>query len=152
DRLLARGRHFQELGRDHDAIDAFRQLTRFASLPANVSEEAQARLAEIHLRRHRPRKARRHLTAALVYQPNSALYHLLMARAIELDRRGDPERALAHYQRSLESSPEQPECLSECGLLQVRQGQSEEGLNNLRRAVELDGDDPELLQRLAKGY
>jgi Tfp pilus assembly protein PilF len=152
DRLLARGRHFQQLGRDHDAIHTLGRLSQFASLPAEVAEETQARLAEIHLRCNRPRKARRHLTAALVHQPRNARYHLLMARAVEADRRGDPERALEHYQRSLEIDPDQPECLSECGLLAVRQGQPEEGLSNLRRAVELDADDPELLQRLVKGY
>ena len=152
DRLLARGRLFQELGRDHDAIDILGRLSRFASLPAEVAEETQARLAEIHLRRNRPRKARRHLTAALVHQPTNARHHLLMARAVEADRRGDPERALEHYRRSLEIDPDQPECLSEYGLLAIRQGQSDEGLNNLRRAVELDADNPELLERLVKGF
>ena len=152
DRLLARGRHFQQLGRDHDAIDTLGRLSQFASLPAEVAEETQARLAEIHLRCNRPRKARRHLTAALVHQPTNARYHLLMARAVEADRRGDPDRALEHYRRSLEIDPDQPDCLSECGLLATRQGQSGEGLNNLRRAVELDSDNPELLQRLVKGY
>ena len=79
DRLLARGRHFQQLGRDHDAIDTLGRLSRFASLPAEVAEETQARLAEIHLRGNRPRKARRHLTAALVHQPTNARYHLLLS-------------------------------------------------------------------------
>src|SRR6516165_5882444 len=152
DRLLARGRHFQQLGRDHDAIHTLGRLSQFASLPAEVAEETQARLAEIHLRCNRPRKARRHLTAALVHQPTNARYHLLMARAVEADRRGDSERALEHYRRSLEIDPDQPDCLSECGLLAIRQGQSDEGLNNLRRAVELDADNPELRQRLVKGF
>ena len=55
DRLLARGRHFQQLGRDHDAIDTLGRLSQFASLPAEVAEETQARLAEINLRCNRPR-------------------------------------------------------------------------------------------------
>jgi tetratricopeptide (TPR) repeat protein len=152
DHLLARGRHYQQLGRHPDAVEILGRLAKLDALPAEVSEETQARLAEIHLQRNRPRRARRHLTAALVYQPNNARYHLLMARAVEADRRADPERALEHYRRSLELDPDQPECLSECGLLAIRQGQSKEGLNNLRRAVELDPDNPELLQRSVRGY
>jgi tetratricopeptide (TPR) repeat protein len=151
DRLLERGRLFQQLGRVHDAIEILGRLAKLDSLPAEVSEETQARLAEIRLERNQLRRARRHLTAALVYQPNNARYHLLMARAVEADGRADPERALEHYRRSLELDPDQPECLSKCGLLSVRQGQSEAGLDHLRRAVELDADNPELLQRLVHG-
>lgn len=151
DRLLARGRHFQDLGRDRDAQHILGRLAGFRDLPADVAEETQARLAEIHLRHHRPRKARRHLTALLRHQPGSARYHHLMARAVDADRRADPERALEHFHHSLELDPDQPGCLSECGLLAVRLGQSEEGLRHLRRAVELAPDDPVMLQRLAKG-
>ena len=151
DRLLARGRHFQALGCDSDALHLLGRLAAFRELPTEVAEETQARLAEIQLRHNRPRKARRHLTAALRHQPGSARYHLLMARAVDADRQADPERALEHYQRALEVDPNQPECLSECGLLGVRLGQSEEGLRNLRRAVELGPDDPRMVQRLAKG-
>src|SRR5262245_10936674 len=113
DRLLARGRHFQEIGRDHDALQMLGKLAGFRELPAAVAEETQARLAEINLRRKRPRKARRHLTAALAHQPESARYHYLMARAVEADRRGDPERALEHYRRSLAINPDQADCASE---------------------------------------
>lgn len=151
DRLLTRGRHLQKLGREQDALHCLSKLAGFGELPAPVAEETQARLAEINLRCKRPRKARRHLTAALAHQPDSARYHHLMARAVEADRRGDPERALEHYRRSLELDPDQADCASEYGLLAVRQGRAEEGLRNLRRAVELDENEPEHLRRLAKG-
>jgi Tfp pilus assembly protein PilF len=151
DHLLARGRRYQELGRDHDALHIFGRVADFRELPADMAEETQARLAEIHLRCGRPRKARRHLTAALRHQPDNASYHEFMACAVEADRRAEPERALEHYRRSLEIDTDQPQCLSAAGLLAVRLGQSEEGLRYLRRAVELSPDDPEMLQSLAKG-
>jgi len=151
DRLLARGRHFQQLGRDHDALHLLGKLAGYRELPATVAEETQARLAEINLRCQRPRKARRHLTAALAHQPANPRYHYLMACAVDADRRGDPERALEHYRRSLELDPNQADCASEYGLLAVRQGQSEEGLRHLLRAVELDDNEPEHLRRLVKG-
>src|SRR5262249_3166668 len=151
DSILARGRHLQNLGRDRDALHLLGRLASFRELPTNVAEETQARLAELQRRLEHPRKARRHLTAALAHQPDSARYHHLLARAVEADRRGDPERALHHYRRSLELDPHQADCASEAGLLAVRQGQVEEGLRNLRRAVELNGNDPECVRRLVKG-
>jgi Tfp pilus assembly protein PilF len=151
DHLLARGRHFQTLGRDHDALHVLGRLAGFRELPRDIALETQARLAEIHLRRGRPKKARRHLTAALAHQPDNARNHELMGRAVEADNRADPERALDHYRRSLELDPDRPECLSAAGLLAVHLGQSQEGLRYLRRAVELAPDDPEMLRQLAKG-
>jgi tetratricopeptide (TPR) repeat protein len=151
DRLLARGRHFQKLGRDHDALHVLGRLATFRELPQDIAEETEARLAEIHLRRGRPRKARRHLTAALAHQPDNARYHELMGRAVEADARADPERALEHYRRALELDPDQPECLRAAGLLAVRLGQAEEGLRNLRRATEIAPDDPDILGQLVTG-
>jgi Flp pilus assembly protein TadD len=152
DRLLARGRHFEKLGRDHDALHVLGRLATFRELPQDIAEETEARLAEIHLRRGRLRKARRHLTAALAHQPDNAHYHSLMGRAVEADGCADPERALEHYCRSLEVDPDQPECLCAAGLLAIRLGQSGEGLRNLHRAVELAPDDPEALGNLVKGF
>jgi tetratricopeptide (TPR) repeat protein len=151
DRLLTRGRHFQQLGRYHDALHVFGRLAGFGALPADVAEETQARLAEIYLLGNRPKKARRHLTAALAFQPDSARYHYLMAQAVEADPKGDLERALEHYRRSLALDPDQADCLSECGFLAVRLGESGDGLRDLRRAVEIAPNDPELLERLVKG-
>src|SRR5438270_656798 len=111
DRLLAMGRTYQDLGRDHAALDILGQLARFRQLPANVAEETQLRLGEIQLRRGRFRRARRYLGTALLYRPDSARYHYLMAQALDTDERAEPEQALAHYRKSLELDPQQPECL-----------------------------------------
>src|SRR5438046_2467787 len=112
DHLLLRGRRFQDLGRTHDARAVFGRLLGVHELPAPVAEEVQARLAELELQRHKYLRARRHLTAALAYQPANAHYHQLMAYALEEDDKGDPERALEHYRLSLQADPEQPDCLS----------------------------------------
>ena len=101
DRLLARGRRFQELGRDYEALGLLRRLAGFRELPIAVAEEAQARLADIQLRRHKLGAARRHLTAALAHRPDNPRYHHLMAMALEQDARGDLERAAKHYRQSL---------------------------------------------------
>src|SRR6516165_667734 len=151
ERVLAMGRRYQEAGRHRDAVVVLMRLSRFRYLPAEAAEETQARLAEIHLKRRKYKRARRHLTAALRHQPDNARYHYLMATAVEADKKADPERAAEHFRRALELDPEQPKCLGDYGLVAIRLGQSEEGLQCLRRAVEVAPDDPDVLQRLVKG-
>jgi tetratricopeptide (TPR) repeat protein len=151
DRLLAMGRHLHELGRNQDALHFLNRLTGFRMLPAALAEEAQVHLAEIYLSRRKYRRARRHLTAALVHQPDSARYHYLMATALAGDDKADRQRAADHYRKSLHLDPDQAHCLSEFGLLALRLGQTEEGLRCLRRAVELAPNNPNFVRKLAEG-
>ena len=51
DHLLSLGRKYQEVGRFADAETLLGRLSGFRELPAAAAEEAQARLAELHLRR-----------------------------------------------------------------------------------------------------
>ncbi len=151
DRLLARGRHFQRLGRPQDALHILTRLTGFRELAPTVAEEAQARLAEIQLGRKKYARARRHLTAALTHSPQSARYHYLMASALAGDPRADRQRAADHYRESLRIEPDQPRCLGEFGRLAIELGREDEGLGCLRRAVELAPADPAALSRLVEG-
>jgi tetratricopeptide (TPR) repeat protein len=151
DRLLARARRLRALGRTHDALAAFERLLTLGDLPGPVAEETQARLAELHLRHGRFRRARRHLAAALQHRPDSARYHRLMARAVAGGPGADGRRALDHYRRSLELAPDRPRCLCACGRLALHLGRRDEALARLRRAAELAPDDPEVLGRVADG-
>jgi len=149
--ILAMGRRFQELGRHRDALQVFTRLCSFRDLPAEAAEEAQVRLAELHLKRRRFTRARRHLTAALQYQPSSARYHFLMATALHTDSGGDLERAADHLRQALEIEPDNVRCLTDFGLLLIRMGQNEEGLGKLRRAAEIAPDQPDVLAKVVKG-
>jgi Tfp pilus assembly protein PilF len=151
DHLLARGRHFQQLGRVHEALQTLTRLTGFRELPAQAAEEAQVRLAQLNLRRRRYARARRHLAAALMHAPDNARYHYLMATALRANDKGDLDKAAVHYRRSLELDGLQVKCLCDYGLLALHQGQTEEGLKNLRRAVEIAPDDPVVLGKLLRG-
>jgi tetratricopeptide (TPR) repeat protein len=151
DRLLARGRHFQALGREHDALRVLERLACIRELPAAVAEEAQARLAEIQLARQNFSRARRHLTAALLYKPCSAGYHARMAAALDADDQGDPRRAAEHYSESLHLDPDQPQVRADFGLLALRQGNIEEGLDALRQAVGAAPDDPVIVGKAVEG-
>jgi tetratricopeptide (TPR) repeat protein len=151
DRLLSMGRNYQQVHRVAEALDVFTRLAALRELPSAVAEETQVRLAELQLKRKRLRKARPHLTAALVYRPDSAHYHQLMASALDTRSGGDLDRAAEHYRKSLEIEPTQPKCLCDYGLLLMRLGQVDGGLTALRRAGELAPDDSLVIGKLVKG-
>lgn len=151
DRLLAIGRNLHKLQQDSDALHYLARLAALNDLPAEVAEEAQVCLAEVYLRKRKYRRARRHLSIALLCRPGSARYHYLMAMALTKGRGKDFARATAHYERSLELDPEEPRCLAAFGLLCVHTGRTEEGLGALSRAVDLAPNDPILVAKLVKG-
>lgn len=149
--LLTMGQNYQQLGRNHDALRYLSRLAKLHDLEPTIAEESQVRLAEIHLARRNFAKARRHLTAALTHQPANARYHHLMAAALAADEKADPQKAADHFRQSLKIDPDQPDCLGEFGLLALDIGQTEEGFQCLRRAVELSPDDPAVIGRLVEG-
>ena len=87
----------------------------------------------------------------LADRPDHARNHYHLAKACDADDQGDTVAALEHYGRSLELDPNQPDCLSDFGLLALRSGREEEGLRSLRRAVELAPDDAAIVGQLLAG-
>jgi tetratricopeptide (TPR) repeat protein len=151
DHLLADGQSKLAMGRTQEGVRVLTRLASLRHLPAAAAEQAQARLAEVHLRQRRFRRARRHLTAALLHNPNHAEYHYQLARACQADGRGDLLRAGEHYRRALELQPDHVNALVYGGLLALKSGQTRQGLEDLRRALELAPDAPDVLGRVARG-
>ncbi|MGE3809569.1 MAG: tetratricopeptide repeat protein [Gemmataceae bacterium] len=151
DHLLARGRQLQELGREHDAIQILKRLNAFRDLTPETCEETLARLAQMLLHSGRFLKARKHLKALLVQCPDNAEYQRMMAEALDGDERAEPVQAANHYRRSLELDPEQPDTRCTLGLLLLRLGQAEEGLQQLRQAAQQEPDNPEIIAQLVEG-
>jgi Tfp pilus assembly protein PilF len=151
DHLHARGRRFQELGCTDAAMNIFARLSSMRSLGNETAEDVHCRLGEMYLERGNYRQARRHLTAALARRPSDAHYHYLLALAYDQDEDADPQDACRHYRASLRIDPDQPDCLSNFGLLILSFGESSEGLSALRRAAELTPDEPEIIARLIEG-
>lgn len=151
DHLLADGQRKLSLGRTLEGVQVLTRLTALRDLPDAVAEIAQSRLAEVHLRNRRFRRARRHLTAALVANPDHADHHYLLARACQGDGKGDLLRAAEHYRRALEIEPDHLNALVHGGLLAVRSGQVRQGLTDLRRALELAPDDAKVLEKCLRG-
>jgi tetratricopeptide (TPR) repeat protein len=151
DQVLAMGRRYQDAGRTRDALRVLGRLASFRDVPAAAAEETQVRLAELQLRRRKFARARRHLAAALAHQPDSARLNHLMATATQADDRGDLDRAAEYFRRAIALDPECVPCLAEGGLLAVRLGHTEEGLALLRRALEREPDNAEVVAKLVKG-
>jgi tetratricopeptide (TPR) repeat protein len=148
--LLVRGRRLQDCGRPQDALPVLRRLARTPGLPCAVAEEVHGRLADLWLGRDEFRKARRHLTAALVANPDNARLHFRLGDAFDRDPGANPRAALRHYREALHRDPDQPDCLVALGKLLARLDRAEEGVAALRRAAELRPDDPEAIGALAE--
>jgi Tfp pilus assembly protein PilF len=151
DHVLAMGRRYQDAGCTRNALRVLGRLASFGDVPAATAEETQVRLAELQLKRRKFARARRHLAAALSYQPDSARLNHLMATATQADDRGDLDRAADYFRRAIELDPERVPCLAEGGLLAVRLGHTDEGLALLRRAVEREPDNADVVAKLVKG-
>ena len=149
--LAAQGRKYQQRGLVAQASRAWNRLIGMRDLPQPLAEEAQKRLAEIHLERRHYARARRNLTAALTHQPDNPHYHYLLATAIEADDRCDPERALTHYRQAVHLDPGQTKYLCSLGLLALELRYSEEGLACLRRALSLAPDDFDVIRKVVEG-
>jgi tetratricopeptide (TPR) repeat protein len=149
--VLAMGRRYQEVGRHREAAAVFTRLSHFRYLPADAAEETQARLAEIHLKRRKYKHARRHLTAALRYQPDNARYHYLLATALCAEDGADLRLAGEHFSRVLQLDPAHVKCRADYGHLLLRLGQTDEGLARLREAAHQAPEDVEILGKLVKG-
>jgi Tfp pilus assembly protein PilF len=149
--LLARGILLQELGRTHDAQKILTGLLGLRELPDAVAREAHFCLAEIELQHRDYHRARRHLAAVLAHCPDDARYHHLMAGILDQDEDADPQRAYQHYRRSLQLNPNHAGCLGDFGLLALSLGENQEGLQALRRAAELEPDEPETIGKLVEG-
>lgn len=151
DCLLTMGRELQEVGRSREASRVLHRLVTFRELPKPILEEAHSRLADIHLAERQYRKARRHLTIVLLYQPSSARYYFLMAGALHHDPKADPERAARYYQQAINLDPEEPHFHCNYGRLLLQIGRTEEGVAELRKASEIDPDNPVIIARLVEG-
>jgi tetratricopeptide (TPR) repeat protein len=149
--LLAMSRTMLRQGRREEARSNLQRLANFRELPAHIAEATQAHLGQLALRRRSFSRARRHFTALLLYRPQSARYHYWMALALASGTKAQPESAAEHFRKSLECEPQQPRCLATYGLFCLRNEQTNEGLDLLRRAAELSPDDVGILTRVTRG-
>jgi tetratricopeptide (TPR) repeat protein len=152
DCLLTTARNLHRLGRAVEAQDLLERLLRFrAAVPAEAAAEAHSLLAELLFKQDAYRKARRHLAAALTYQPECADYHFRLALAIEADPEARQERARAHYLRALHLDSKNAAYWLDYAFYLLTLDERKRGLRALRRAYALASDDPDVIGRVAEG-
>jgi tetratricopeptide (TPR) repeat protein len=149
--LFAQGQRLYRLGALTEAHRVFARLAAWRQLPRRLLRRLQEYLAVIYLRRRCFRQARRYLAALLAAAPRQARYHYCMARAVAADPQAGRQRALFHCRRAVALAPGKASYLSTLGLLTLRQGQQQHGLDLLRQAALLEPNDPHILRRLVKG-
>lgn len=149
--LLERARRYQAAAQSRAALDVLRRLCAFPNLPTALAAEAHEFAGEIYLRKRCYRRARQQLRRARELAASDARTHYLLGLAWHHDPQGDLDRAARCYRRALALNPRQPRWLSEAGQLAVACGRTDEGLAQLRQAVELRPGDAALVDRLVQG-
>jgi len=150
DRLLLKGRNLQQLGIDSKALPIFESLSRFHSIPKNVTHEARDRMTQLYRKQKNYRLARRALAKTAHQHPDSADLHYKMARLIEKDYHCDPKRAKVHFLRALRLEPKNSRYLSGFGMYSIHFGCRDRGLRALRKAYRLDPDNALVMKRYIK--
>jgi tetratricopeptide (TPR) repeat protein len=151
DHLLSQGCRYRRVGAQQRALRTFDRIAALRILPNDVAEETQANLAELHLQCGEYAKARRHLTAAISHDPTNAGYYLLMARAHQEDPAGDREQARINFRSGIRRDPDNAIGHCDAGLFALQEGNGDEGIRLLKRAVELAPEDADLLRDVVQG-
>jgi Flp pilus assembly protein TadD len=128
---LALGRIFLEIGRDDDAVEAYRQAVKLT----DGSIEALRGLANAYLAAKRPELAAQPLAEAVEKDPKDA--KLLQAMGVAADLSGDHLKAQEFYRRTIAADPT-----------------SDGAANDLALSLALTGDYPQaitVLKPLADG-
>jgi tetratricopeptide (TPR) repeat protein len=137
------GAMFRRLGRNDEALT---HLERAASLPG-ASEQVLYELAIAQQEAGRARAAAGTLEQLLKLQPDSPEY-LNFYGYLLADEGWELPRARKMIERALEADPDNGAYVDSMGWVLYREGQLDEALEELIRAVNLVGDDPIVLEHL----
>jgi Flp pilus assembly protein TadD len=96
------------------------------------------------------KKARRHLTILMCLKPSNAKYCYRYAVATHRDPKGDIHRAARYYRQAVDMDPSHSRWWANFGKLLSQMGRTAEAVLQLRRAHELDSDDPVIVGRLVE--
>ncbi len=153
--LLERADHLCEDCLYEQALPLLERLLELEHTPLWVRREVLALLAEIELDRGRYYKARRHLTAALAYEPRDA--HVLFLIGLSFEWQEEPmlDRAYQHYRQAATIDPDNPLYLAAQQCLRAELFQSDAvrraAVRRLLTAYQADPDSPEVCYYFARG-
>lgn len=148
--LLAMAAEAQEQGRRRDARNLLKRLVKFRDLPRSTAESCHAQLAELYLENNDYRKARRHLAILMCLRPSQGKYFYQFATSLHRDPHGDFERGAKYYQQALDCDPTKSQWWSGYGQLLIEIGRTNDAIDALSHAHELDEHDPVIVGRLVE--
>ena len=118
-------------------------------LPQAIRAEAALMLADLLRLQGEYQSARRHVSAALVGDPQDAsLHHMLGYLHYEDDEAGDETHALKHLRQAVKLAPDSGECHRALGDYLFHHTKAQRGLNHLRQAVRLEPENLDTLRSL----
>jgi tetratricopeptide (TPR) repeat protein len=128
-----------------DRRDFFQTMAACKSFKAPADEHACAAVA--HLVRQRATEALEETALALAKDPNSVEAKLAEGRAYDLEL--DVVRAEASLRGAIAGQPDRADVRTALGRVLAREGQREDAITEMRRAVALDPAGPDALYALA---
>ncbi len=101
----------------------------------------------LYLRRGEPAQAEEILTEEITRHPDSAMAHIVLAKALEMQGRGD--RGIERLQAAHAALPNNVDILFALAAMLINLGRTDEGIGRIKTAVELAGDDHRIHFRAA---
>lgn len=118
-------------------------------LPQSIRSEAALMLADLLRYQGEYQMARRHVSAALVGDPQDpSLHHMLGYLHDEDEETGNESRALTHLKAAVKLAPDSSECHRALGDFLFHHTDEKKGLTHLRKAVKLEPDNLDSLRSL----
>jgi tetratricopeptide (TPR) repeat protein len=152
DRLLTQARHLLVLGRRLEARRRLEKLLAFPDVPVTERIEARRLLADLQIDNQNYRKARRHLTAALGLDPESAELHYQLGTALDLDPDVEPKRAAKYFRKALELKPDEARYWSAYGQVCLRVGRERAAYGAFVAAADLAPNQVEVIDEIVDGF
>src|SRR5438105_3343089 len=133
----ASARTLARTGRRTEALAQLERLLTHPDLPAILTADVRRLAAELELGAGRFARARRHLRAATVHEPDHARTHYLLGVAWEEDPHGDDRRAAVRFRKAARLDPENPLYWAVFGRAAVRCDRVKCGVRALLAAADM---------------
>ncbi len=147
DGLWSRCNNLLDRGQVSQASHLLKRLLQL-EIPQEIRAEASMTLAGLCRQSGDYLNARKHVSAALVGDPEDPSLHHMLGYLHDEDEEGSESRALTHLRKAVKLAPDSSECHRALGEYLFHHDQQTRGMTHLRKAVELEPDNIDTLTTL----